>query len=378
LNPFDHARALRDCFASDYADARTLFVDAAAAARTKHEVFLLPGHVGAHGEALSMDLALLEPDQATGALLVLSSGVHGLEGFCGSGCQVAMLRDEVLLASARQLGISLLFVHAVNPYGFSHRRRVNEDNVDLNRNFIDFDQPPENAGYAKLHGLLLPPQWPPSAQVEETLAQYIRLQGDAAYRAAAMTGQSTHPDGLFYTGREASWSHRTLREVVRRHACDRPRIAWMDVHTGLGPYGHCEKIHAGPVGLHANLAMSRAVWGSDVFAPWDAGSVSAPARGNVLTPLFTTCSAQRCVGIGLEFGGPVAMPLDALRAEQWLHRNPAAATPEQRASIRQDVLDVFYVDSDDWRGRVWGQYRSAVVQALNALGPRGTAFQDAT
>lgn len=30
----------------------------------------------------------------------------------------------------------MLFIHAVNPYGFAWRRRVNENNVELNRSFL--------------------------------------------------------------------------------------------------------------------------------------------------------------------------------------------------------------------------------------------------
>ena len=72
------------------------------------------------------------------ALLIVSSGCHGIEGYCGSGLQVALLRDGALRARARDAGVALLLVHAMNPWGFSHGRRVTFENVDLNRNFVDF------------------------------------------------------------------------------------------------------------------------------------------------------------------------------------------------------------------------------------------------
>ena len=59
------------------------------------------------------------------------------------------------------------FLHALNPYGFSHLRRTNEDNVDLNRNFRDFSTlPPPNAAYAEVHGFMVPATWPPSPENE--------------------------------------------------------------------------------------------------------------------------------------------------------------------------------------------------------------------
>jgi hypothetical protein len=35
---------------------------------------------------------------------------------------------------------TIVFVHALNPFGFKHHRRVNEDNVDLNRNFLTAEE----------------------------------------------------------------------------------------------------------------------------------------------------------------------------------------------------------------------------------------------
>ena len=88
---------------------------------------------------------------------MLTSGTHGIEGYCGSGCQVGLLRDHAFLEAVRLARIAVLFVHAVNPHGFSHGRRVNEDNVDLNRNFRDFGKPlPQSPDYAEVHPLLLP------------------------------------------------------------------------------------------------------------------------------------------------------------------------------------------------------------------------------
>src|SRR3546814_11989523 len=55
------------------------------------------------------------------SLLVLTSAMHGEEGYCGSGCQVALLDDQTLLDKAQAGGIGILLIHAVNAYGFSCR-----------------------------------------------------------------------------------------------------------------------------------------------------------------------------------------------------------------------------------------------------------------
>ena len=92
----------------------------------------------------------------------------------GSGVQVAALHDQEWLDHARAKGVAVLYIHALNPYGFSHVRRVTNENVDLNRNFQDFSQPlPQNPAYAELHGLLQPPNWPPTPDNAAAIGAYI-------------------------------------------------------------------------------------------------------------------------------------------------------------------------------------------------------------
>lgn len=373
MQPDSHhdARTVRDCFSPDYAHARQRFLAAAQQAGAQLEHHALDGYAGAHGEALATDVALLgRPEDA--ALLMLSSGVHGVEGFCGSGCQVALLEDEALLARLRAQGVALLLVHAVNPYGFSHLRRVNEHNIDLNRNFVDFTRPTVNPAYAHWHPLLLPTHWPPSASHEAALNAQIDRAGYAVFREAVTTGQSDFPDGLFYSGVQPSWSQQTLRRILRHHAAHRQRMAWIDVHTGLGPCGHGEKIHGGRPGDIENLRFARALWGADVVAAWEGDSTSQQVVGHAMGAMFDECPQVQCTGIALEYGTRKNLPLEALRADHWCARSGAAAGDTQRAAIGQALREAFYVDEDEWRGMTTGQCRTAVLQAALGLGRAGT------
>ena len=75
----------------------------------------------------------------------------------GLKAESALLADDDLARRIDAGRVAVLLVHAVNPYGFSHLRRANEDHIDLNRNFLDFSRPlSKNAGYGELHGELLP------------------------------------------------------------------------------------------------------------------------------------------------------------------------------------------------------------------------------
>jgi hypothetical protein len=122
-------------------------------------------------------------------MLVLTSATHGIEGYCGSGAQVGLLHDEEFLRAVRAARVAVLFVHAVNPHGFSCGRRVNEDNVDLNRNFRDFALPAlPNASYADVHEMLLPATWPPPKENEAAIGAYIARHGERAFQAALTGG----------------------------------------------------------------------------------------------------------------------------------------------------------------------------------------------
>jgi hypothetical protein len=258
-------------FARTYAEAREKFVGAAKARGLELETHVVTARDGAEGETLASDVARLGPRGAE-RVVIVTSGTHGVEGFCGSGCQVHLLRDDLTIVTAENLGVAVLFYHAVNPYGFSHVRRVNEDNVDLNRNFLDFAQPlRRNDAYAEVHGFMLPPRWPPDDAARMALGTYMQTHGPAALQRALTGGQSDLPDGMFYAGRAPTWSNVTMRNVLREHLRGARRVAWIDIHTALGPWGHGEKIYAGRDDA-ATLKRTRAIFGADVTSFFDGSS----------------------------------------------------------------------------------------------------------
>lgn len=349
-------------FSATYREARRRFLAAACARGAAVESHIHPLK-GADGEEIGTDTALLGPPDAPN-LFIVSSGTHGPEGFAGSACQLALLNDP-LLQRATDNKISVLLIHAVNPYGFSHLTRTNEDNIDLNRNFSDFSRPyPANPVYEEIHDLLVPKAWPPSTANEDRLAAtMVRL---AAQREPGVSsGQATHPDGLFYAGTQPAWSNRTARAILRKHGLNRRHIAWIDVHTGLGPYGHGEKIF----GHHApeTLARAQAWWGRDLIVSSMAESVSPRTMGHI-----TGMAPEECPGVAitpttLEYGTlPNPAVRRALRGEAWLAGHPDA--PDAlRKEIRRAVRDAFYVDADDWKGMILGQFRAFALQTTNGL-----------
>lgn len=357
--------AVPACFAQTYAEARQKFLAAVQAAglSVQSHPHPLPGH---DGEALAMDVVWQGPADAAG-LLLLTSACHGVEGFCGSGVQVALLQDAAWHASVQASGCAVLYIHALNPHGFSHWRRTTEDNVDLNRNWHDFGQPlPENPGYDELADVVVPEEWPDTPAAQQRLADFVARHGERGLQTALSGGQYRHPDGIFYGGNAPTWSQRTLRTVLQAHGQRCRKLAWIDLHTGLGPNGHGEKIFAGKDDAVA-LARTRAWWGDEVTSIYDGSSSSALLKGLMWQVTDELCAQAEFTGIALEYGTePVPVVMQALRADAWARKYPEKAA-SQREAIRRQVRDAFYTDTDRWKQQIVEQGRDAAHRALRGL-----------
>jgi len=352
-------------FSPSYAQARLKFLEAAASAGLAVVSHVHP-ELGREGEALAMDVALDGAHDAD-RLLIVTSACHGVEGHAGSGVQVFALHDAEWRDKVRSAGVAVLYVHALNPYGFSHIRRVTQENVDLNRNFHDFSQPlPVNAAYADVHTMLLPAEWPPTLANTAAIGLYVATHGPKALQAAISQGQHAFADGLFYGGVAPTWSNRTWRKVLQAYAARARRLAWIDLHTGLGPTGIGERIFACR-NEPAALQRARAWWGDKVTSIYDGSSTSAFLTGLTFNAVYEECPHAEYTGIALEFGTePLLQMMQALRGDHWLHQHPEAPAA-QAAEIKRHLLQAFYTDTDAWKGQLISQARQAMFQAVDGL-----------
>jgi Protein of unknown function (DUF2817) len=352
-------------FAASYQEARQKFLSAASSAglAVQSHAHPLPG---LDGEPLAMDVVRQGPHDAA-HVLILSSACHGVEGYCGSGVQVSALQDAAWHKAVQGSGVAVVYIHALNPHGFSFKRRVTHENVDLNRNFQDFSQTlPANPAYADLHPLLLPDVWPPDPANVQAVTGFIAEHGMGTFQGIVSRGQHSHPDGLFFGGQAPTWSNQTLRQVLREHAGRAQHLAWIDFHTGLGPCGHGERIFACKDDAEA-LARARNWWGQEVTSIYDGSSSSAFLTGLMWMAAYQECPQAQYTGIAMEYGTqPPEAVIMALRGDHWLHLHPEASS-EQRSQIRQAMMDAFYGDSDDWRARILEQGMDSMHQALDGL-----------
>lgn len=349
-------------FSPSYSVARRRFRDAAREARAVLEAFPLAGR-GPDGESLTVDVATIGADRPARAVVV-SSGLHGVEGFFGSAVQLAWLLGARAGRIAVPAGTAVVLVHALNPHGFAWRRRVNERNVDLNRNFLDADEPYAGAPplYDRIHRLLNPDTPPSSADLFPVQAVWaVSRHGLAALRSAVAEGQYDHPSGLFFGGHEPEASTRLVRERFWTWARGGGEVVHLDLHTGLGRHASCqilvEPVHAPDLG-----------WYRARFHPARVVSVSEDgayaARGVMGSWLGRHADGRRyrfaCVEIGTYSSLRV---LRALRAENRAHRFSAAGScPHERA--QRELVECFCPGSQRWRGAARRRALETIGQAI--------------
>ncbi len=355
-------------FSQSYNEARGKFLAAAEGADLDVHSHPHP-MLGRDGEPLAMDVVRDGPADAA-SLLIVSSACHGVEGFCGSGVQTTLLHDRAWRKAAADARVTVLYLHALNPYGFSWWRRTTQENVDLNRNFHDFGQKlPTNAAYDEFASAIVPATWPPGQENDAVLHAYGAAHGMAKLQEMISGGQYGHPEGIFYGGRNPTWSHLTLRHVLRQHATRCTRLGWIDLHTGLGPSGVGERIFACRDNAAA-LERARAWWGDKVTSIYDGSSTSAPLQGLMWNAAYEECAQAEYTGIALEYGTlPIMAMIGALRADQWLENHPDAPAA-MRAQIKQQTRDAFYTDTDAWKRQVIEQAVDAARGAVRGLSGR--------
>jgi len=347
-----------DCFSTGYTAARAAFVAAATergAALSRHDH---PSLKDPQGQPLSVDVAVLGRPDAPRTHLAIS-GTHGLEGAAGSAVQIGWLRADG--GNALPDDVNVIFVHALNPYGYAYDTRTTENNVDLNRNFIDHTRAkPANPHYATLHPHLIPAEWT-EASLEagaRAVEQFRETHGADTLFNVTASGQYTHPDGLVYGGAGPEWSNRTLRRIVDEHLAASERVAFIDWHTGIGEYGEPFFLCFNDEGS-AEQSQAAAWWGADRVRDQRPHGLARPDyQGLVFRGVQQALGGRALAGAVVEFGTRGLQMRPALRLDQWLRfKAPLSPDAARDAQLRADLVDAFVPVSSVWR-------RSALAHGL--------------
>jgi hypothetical protein len=353
-------------FSPDYLTARSRFRAAAHALDYSIEVLSI-GQTGPVGEDLTIDAAHKALEGAE-KIIVVSSGLHGVEGFFGSAVQSALLEEQLGGWSPRK-GYGLLLLHALNPYGFAWRRRVNEDNVDLNRNFLIGSDPYKGSPpkYAELDPLLNPARAPRGVSVFKAKAIYnIARHGMPALKNAVAGGQYDYPKGLFFGGNKPSATLKLLERHLPLWVGDAKRVIHIDFHTGLGKSGTYKLLVNHPWGSPMEHELGH-IFGHDVIEPWEPEKgVSYAIRGGIGTWCKALCPKTEYDVVTAEFGTVhVLQVIEALHRENRAHHYAEAGTPIYEQTKR-NLVKAFAPATKGWRDEVVQKGMRVVQQAMEA------------
>ena len=333
-------------FSPDYATARERFRDAARSAGASLDALGIEAR-GPRQEPLFIDIAWLGEHDARSVLLH-TSGLHGVEAYAGAAVQLAAFKA----LPAPPPGCALVLAHVLNPYGMAWLRRVNENNVDLNRNFLRRDERWEGAPalYDSLAPLLNPPTPPRPDGFRLRLALRALRHGLRAPRQAIAEGQYEFPRGLFYGGKALEPGPRSYLDWLRRNLAQVARLLALDVHTGLGRRGE-ETLFLEP-GANATPAAGLAqALGKRLIDP-QASRAAYRIRGGMGGMLPQTLPGAHIDFVLQEIGTcPALTVLHALREENRLHHHGQASLTHPAKLALAEALNPA---SPDWRRRAVG------------------------
>ena len=347
-------------FHPTYIEARRAFRTAVEEAGGRHDALtVVPGTTPE--EDLTIDVAVFGQG---GRVLGLSSGLHGVEGFAGSAIQLQMLSNGL------PEDVKVIFFHALNPFGMHHIRRVNESNVDLNRNFLAPTEPYTGCsdGYHRLNGMLNPARptrnW--EFMIPKAIWQILR-HGMPALKTALAGGQYAYPKGLFFGGAQLERSPALFLDAIDRLYAGAEQIVHIDFHTGLGKSGSYALLIDTEAGSAEHLQLREAF--GDRIQPWDAGhGVAYKIRGGLPEAISRNASRNTAV-LTCEFGTVSALQvIDALREE-----NQATHWGGDSAKAKAKLLAAFRPPSKAWEKAILRGGAYVIGQAIEHLRSDGAA-----
>jgi hypothetical protein len=191
-------------------------------------------------ESLSIDWINADATEKKEKRLILTTGEHGIEGYVGSAMLQLFVQEYLPRLDPKTTGI--LLVHCINPWGMKHHRRVNADNIDLNRSFVEDPSPLSafNPEYELLAPLLNPTRplkqvgWEKPVFLIRFLLHLARF-GMPGLREATLKGQYRHPKGIYFGGQSRPEETGVLMGLYKSTINGYAQMVALDMHTGYGP-----------------------------------------------------------------------------------------------------------------------------------------------
>ena len=336
-------------------------------------------HAIDESDDLYIDTFYLQAQQEQTNLVILTTGVHGMEGYIGSVMLDVFFGEVYPQLNADNTGI--LVVANVNPYGMKYFRRYNENNVDLNRNFIldweNFDLS-INKDYPKVDTFLGPTGKIGNAFWHEA-GFYLRLgktaitEGADTVSDALLGGQYEYPQGVYYGGNGDEASTVYLKDVFAKSLeSGYENIVHIDIHSGYGP--RYNMVIFNSVYETMSEAESQEAFGYDYIIAHDSEAFYATTGDT--TDFFYRLAEQEKTDKELfstcfEFGTIGDAFFDTILSLKYTvdeNRNHWYPTSNATSAeiVRQNYMELFYPTETAWREKTVEDFTTAALGVLNA------------
>ena len=371
--------AYSEYFYNSYDDIRAHLKDRVAQLRADGITVETSQYAVDAGDDLYIDNIYLPSTGTKDNLVVLTTGVHGMEGYIGSVMLDVFFEEIYPTLDTNKTGI--LVVANVNPYGMKYMRRYNENNVDLNRNFIlDWDSfdlssnkiYPEVKEFLQPEGKIGNALWH-EAGFYASLVKEVIASGADKISDALLSGQYEYPQGVYYGGNGDEKSTAYLKGVF--NDCldgEYDNIVHIDIHSGYGPRYNMVIFNS----VYETMTEAETIkaFGYDYIISHDSESFYA-TTGDTTDffyrlkdskesdkELFSTCFEFGTIGDGF---------VDSILSLKYTvdeNRNYWYPTDNKVADevVRENYKELFYPTETEWREKTVQDFKAAAIGVLNA------------
>lgn len=369
---------MNSLFPESYEASRARFLRDVEPIRAKWPSSRLESHPLKDHPDLSIDWLWAEPHKKEN-LVIISSGEHGIEGYVGSAMLKLFMDEFAPRIDPKNTG--LLLVHAINPWGMKYWRKVNENSVDLNRNFVlddNFD-PAINPEFHRVAAFINPQRRLKSFRLENMLfwgnvVKNIFTTGIPTLTTAALLGQHHTPNGFYYGGTSYQEGTRAAMKLYQRALEEYQSIIQLDMHSGYGPR-HQMSIIMSPLDPQTSAEISRKFnyplilkINADEF--YEISGDMAEYYYQLRNKHFPAAHLFACVFEFGTFGNSLPARIRSLRAmvfENQLHWQGAASESTAQA-IRKEFRELYFPADEAWRAKALADGRQAFSGILKAYG----------
>jgi len=187
-------------------------------------------------EQYTIDKITIKSKRKTKQRFVLSSGLHGVEGYVGHAAIHSFL--NTLLETINDYTEVVIFP-TLNPYGMDTHQRTNINNVDLNRNFSKNDFSSENNKYLIVKDFVEPKLFKNSVTMNTSfyyeLGKLMKTNGINYLNEAFLLGQNYQQNGIYYTGTKFEPETEYIMSEFNNMMKTKIPLIWVDIHSGYGP-----------------------------------------------------------------------------------------------------------------------------------------------